>query len=356
MAAELDTAIAKVASLIDKHCFIRLARDNQFPTLTKGIWRVVVFEWGKVATADQQEWLEGLECPPFVDAGLLGRDRKRLAWRSTTMIPFALVVGGEPSHEDATTFGHALENNDQVDAILFFDLAAGNAKKCPVRCWPTDDFDALSDMKVVAVDVGDLGIELLPAEKPRKPAKKPAKAARARGAEEHRHGAIRQNICYENVAAITPILDGGFDLDLLSADGEDGLVAQACIYRRLEILTLFLDRGANPDLQNKEGVTGLMEAAGRGHVEQVTLLLARGAAPDLDDRWGETALVRAVRGSGLEAEIVAIVKLLIDAGARLDVTDKKGVALLKVAKSVEKEAGLSSRALTALLERAAKKK
>ena len=64
----------------------------------------------------------------------------------------------------------------------------------------------------------------------------------------------------------------------------------------------------------------------------------------------------ALRIKGLEAEIVAIVKLLIDAGARLDVTDKKGVALLKVAKSVEKEAGLSSRALTALLERAAKKK
>lgn len=56
------------------------------------------------------------------------------------------------------------------------------------------------------------------------------------------------------------------------------------------MLRLMLQHGANPDAQEKDGMTPLMAAACENRVESVKLLLSAGARTDLKDRKGETAL------------------------------------------------------------------
>jgi len=117
------------------------------------------------------------------------------------------------------------------------------------------------------------------------------------------------------------------------------LAAKACDVPMMEVL---LGLGADPFISNVDGDTPLMVAAGVGvysqgespgepeeSAEAVKMLLALGAAVNDVDRNGETALHGpAWRGSN-EA-----VTLLVDAGAKLDVRNKRGWLPLTIADGV----------------------
>ena len=125
-----------------------------------------------------------------------------------------------------------------------------------------------------------------------------------------------------------------------------------------EMLRLLADAGADPTLTNETGTTALMAAAGVGMfyvnedsgtnedaLEAVKVALEHGADINAADDKGDTALHGgAWRGSN------AIVRLLVDRGARLDAVNRNGFTPLRVANGEEfTRAGLQRRPATVAL-------
>jgi uncharacterized protein len=100
---------------------------------------------------------------------------------------------------------------------------------------------------------------------------------------------------------------------------------------RGEILKLTLAR-ANLKDTNRYGGTALIPAAHHGHVEAVKVLLGTAIDKDHVNNLGWTALLEAViLGDGGEAHI-EIVRLLVAAGANVNIADRDGVSALAHAK------------------------
>ena len=118
----------------------------------------------------------------------------------------------------------------------------------------------------------------------------------------------------------------------------------------LDLIRLLLARGANPDAQLKlrppyrnavfdrgadgtlvMGATPLMRAATGGDIEATKLLLAAGARVDLPNEDGVTPLMAAVSASGTRArnkteeQTVQIVELLHAAGASINTASSRGM-------------------------------
>jgi uncharacterized protein len=77
-----------------------------------------------------------------------------------------------------------------------------------------------------------------------------------------------------------------------------------------------LDNGANPQARDGSGETAMTLAAARGYHDGLTVLLAYHADINAANENGETALIRAV-----QTRQEAIVRQLLDVGARVDITD-----------------------------------
>jgi ankyrin repeat protein len=124
---------------------------------------------------------------------------------------------------------------------------------------------------------------------------------------------------------------------------EDGATAflRASQSGDVELMKLLLDRGADPKINTKLGVTPLAAAAGIGWVEGITyehspaqtveavkMLLELGIDPNFQADTGRTALHGAAHKGATE-----VVKVLVAAGARMDIrdfgnTDNRGSAEL----------------------------
>jgi uncharacterized protein len=136
------------------------------------------------------------------------------------------------------------------------------------------------------------------------------------------------------------ILPAGFRVELPRMDESTGL----------DIIKLLLARGANPDVQLKlrppyrnavqdrgadgaliAGATPLMRAAAGGDIPALKLLLAAGAKVDLPNEDGATPLMAAVSASGTrgrnktEEQAVEAVRLLRAAGAEVNPSDTRGM-------------------------------
>lgn len=97
---------------------------------------------------------------------------------------------------------------------------------------------------------------------------------------------------------------------------------------RTEILKLTLAAGADLKDVNRYRGTGLIPAAHRGHVENVKLLLATSIDKDHINNLGWTALLEAVvLGDGGPAH-TEIVRLLVAAGANVNIADRERVTPL----------------------------
>jgi ankyrin repeat protein len=106
----------------------------------------------------------------------------------------------------------------------------------------------------------------------------------------------------------------------------------ATVSGNLDLLRLTLANGANVHSLNRFNGTGLIPAAERGHVEIVHELLKTDIKIDHVNRLGWTALLEAIiLGDGGERH-TKIVRLLVEAGADVNLADSAGVTPLAHAK------------------------
>ncbi|WHQ43995.1 ankyrin repeat domain-containing protein [Alcaligenes faecalis] len=101
---------------------------------------------------------------------------------------------------------------------------------------------------------------------------------------------------------------------------------------RLEILRMTLENGADLRSVNRYGGTALIPAAEHGYVDVVRLLLAAGVDPNHVNYLGWTALHEAIVLSDGGAEHQEVLRLLIKAGADVNLPDRQGVLPLSLAR------------------------
>lgn len=135
-----------------------------------------------------------------------------------------------------------------------------------------------------------------------------------------------------NIEAARLLIEAGADVNAKDAI-QDSPYLYAGARGHLEILRLTLAHGADLKSTNRYGGTALIPASERGHVETVDTLIKAGVDVNHINNLGWTALLEAIILSDGDPRHQAIVKLLIDGGARIDIADKDGVTPLEHAKA-----------------------
>ena len=133
---------------------------------------------------------------------------------------------------------------------------------------------------------------------------------------------------YRNaVAAARTLIEAGADVN-----APDQLNDSPYLYAgaegRLEILRLTLAAGADLASTNRYGGTALTPAAHHGHVETVRELLKTEIDIDQVNNLGWTALLEAIILGDGSAKYRQIVRLLVDAGADVNLADGDGTSPL----------------------------
>jgi hypothetical protein len=113
---------------------------------------------------------------------------------------------------------------------------------------------------------------------------------------------------------------------------QDSPYLYAAAEGRIEILKMTLGAGADLKDTNRYRGTGLIPAAHHGHVEAVKLLLATAIDRDHVNNLGWTALLEAVILGDGGAAHTEIVRLLVEAGANVNIADRDGETPLAHAK------------------------
>ena len=150
-----------------------------------------------------------------------------------------------------------------------------------------------------------------------------------------------------NLTAIETLLDRGADIQLFDHNGLSSL-HWAVKSAHEDVATLLLDRGANINASDHDGLTPLRYAG----YALMKLLLDRGASVDAVDCHGRTTLYYSIekgredevvllleRGAHLEGALhcavsqrdLGLVRILLDAGAKVDAVDPNGWQPLHVA-------------------------
>jgi ankyrin repeat protein len=133
-----------------------------------------------------------------------------------------------------------------------------------------------------------------------------------------------------HVAVARALIAAGADVNAKD-DVEDSPFLYAGAEGRVEILNMTLAR-ADLKSTNRYGGTALIPAAHHGHPEAVRALLATAIDKDHVNRLGWTALLEAVilgDGGPVHTEIV---RLLVEAGANVNLADRDGVTPLRHAR------------------------
>ena len=135
-----------------------------------------------------------------------------------------------------------------------------------------------------------------------------------------------------NIEAARLLIEAGADVNAKDAI-QDSPYLYAGARGHIEILRLTLAHGADLKSTNRYGGTALIPASERGHVETVDTLIKAGIDVNHINNLGWTALIEAIILSDGGKRHQAIVRLLIDGGARADIADKDGVTPLEHAKA-----------------------
>lgn len=136
----------------------------------------------------------------------------------------------------------------------------------------------------------------------------------------------------DHVEAARLLIEAGADVNAKDAI-QDSPYLYAGARGHLDILRLTLSHGADLKSTNRYGGTALIPASERGHVETVDTLIKAGVDVNHVNNLGWTALIEAIILSDGGPRHQAIVRLLIDGGARIDIADKDGVTPLEHAKA-----------------------
>ncbi|SOY95858.1 conserved hypothetical protein; ankyrin repeat; putative exported protein [Cupriavidus taiwanensis] len=136
---------------------------------------------------------------------------------------------------------------------------------------------------------------------------------------------------HNRVQAARVLIDAGADVNAQDAI-HDSPYLYAGARGHNEILRMTLAHGADLRSTNRYGGTALIPAAERGHVETVRLLIAAGVAVDHVNRLKWTALLEAIILGNGGAAHTEIVRLLVNAGADVNLADGDGVTPLQHAR------------------------
>ncbi len=135
-----------------------------------------------------------------------------------------------------------------------------------------------------------------------------------------------------NLETARLLIEAGADVNAKDAI-QDSPYLYAGARGHIGILKLTLSHGADLKSTNRYGGTALIPASERGHVETVDTLIKAGVDVNHVNNLGWTALLEAIILSDGGERHQAIVKLLLDGGARIDIADKDGVTPLQHAKA-----------------------
>jgi ankyrin repeat protein len=175
--------------------------------------------------------------------------------------------------------------------------------------------------------------------------------------------ALLREATYGNVSSVRALLAQKADPNVRDARGYTPLI-RAALRGHRAVADELLAHGAAVNAQDREGYTALMRAAWRGYTETVTLLLQHGADPNLRTQqdftalhlaaWGGfTATVRALLVTHPDVNVqdraphqgytallraaaegnTEIVRLLLTAGARVDLKTSEGATALDLARA-----------------------
>ena len=128
------------------------------------------------------------------------------------------------------------------------------------------------------------------------------------------------------------IIEAGADVNAKD-DMQDSAYLYAGARGHLEILKMTLRHGADLKSTNRYGGTALIPASERGHVETVKTLIEAGVDVDHVNNLGWTALLEAIMLGDGGSRHIAIVQMLVDAGAHVTLADKDGVTPVQHARS-----------------------
>jgi uncharacterized protein len=129
------------------------------------------------------------------------------------------------------------------------------------------------------------------------------------------------------IEAARLLIAAGADVNAKDAIGDSPFL-YAGAEGRNEILKMTLAAGADLKSTNRYGGAALIPAAHHGHVETVKILLATAIDKDHVNKLGWTALLEAVILGNGGAAHTEIVRLLVTAGANVNLADRDGVTPL----------------------------
>ena len=133
------------------------------------------------------------------------------------------------------------------------------------------------------------------------------------------------------VEAARFLIESGADVNAMDSIS-DSPYLYAGAEGRLEILRMTLEHGADLTSVNRYGGTALIPAAHHGHIETVRELLQTVTDIDHVNNLGWTALLEAVILGDGGPVYIEIVRLLLKAGANVEIADHDGVTPLEHAK------------------------
>ena len=135
---------------------------------------------------------------------------------------------------------------------------------------------------------------------------------------------------YENdVAAAQQLVEEGADVNVKDESQQSAyLIATSEVGDDPRLLDLTLDAGADVNAKDRFNGTGLIRAAERGYATIVARLLETDIDVDHVNRLGWTALLEAVILGEGGPEHIETVRLLVEAGADVDIPDEDGTTAL----------------------------
>ena len=132
-----------------------------------------------------------------------------------------------------------------------------------------------------------------------------------------------------HVEAARLLIDAGADVNVKDSSEQSAyLIATSEVGDDPRLLELTLAHGADVGAKDSYNGTGLIRAADRGHVRIVRRLLETPIDVDHVNRLGWTALLEAIILGGGDDRHTEVVRLLVAAGAKVDLADGDGVTPL----------------------------
>lgn len=135
---------------------------------------------------------------------------------------------------------------------------------------------------------------------------------------------------YSNHLDVAEILiTAGADVNMQDITQQSAyLIATSDVGDDPRLLNLTLQNGADVTSLDSYNGTGLIRAADRGHVAIIQALLATPITVDHVNRLGWTALLEAVILGDGDVRHTEVVRLLVEAGANVNIADKQGITPL----------------------------